>query len=400
MSSIKLKHASGNSMSIAAPATNPASDLSIKLPATIGSAGQVLKNSDTAGTLEFGAETRSGRNVLVNGSMLVSQRGVTGHTSDGYSLDMMYRQQSSDGAFTVSQSNTSPNGFAKSLKVDVTTADTSLASAQYAQIKTKIEAQDLQILAYGTSAAKTLTVSFYVRSNKTGDYGFAIQQSDNSFKQVSSQYTISSADTWERKTITIVGDTSGVINNDTGDGFILLWGLASGTDRTSGSVRSTWTAHASADTYAGQGVNLLDSTSNEWYLTGVQVEVSDYVTDFEHLSFTDELARCKRYFQRYPQGGDGYSAITNGYCNQTGKMQSGFTFPNMKAAPSVTYSGNMRVLHEATASAVGSSDIANGSENSVLLRINSTGTGFTVGNGGTLTQENDTDAGITLSADL
>ncbi len=191
MSSIKLKHASGNSMSIAAPATNPASDLSIKLPATIGSAGQVLKNSDTAGTLEFGAETRSGRNLLVNGSMLVSQRGVTGHTSDGYSLDMMYRQQSSDGAFTVSQSNTSPNGFAKSLKVDVTTADTSLASAQYAQIKTKIEAQDLQILAYGTSAAKTLTVSFYLRSNKTGDYGLSIQQSDKIFKQVSTQYTIS-----------------------------------------------------------------------------------------------------------------------------------------------------------------------------------------------------------------
>ena len=400
MSSIKLKHASGNSMSIAAPATNPASDLSLKLPATIGSAGQVLKNSDTAGTLEFGAETRSGRNLLVNGSMLVSQRGVTGHTSDGYSLDMMYRQQSSDGAFTVSQSNTSPNGFAKSLKVDVTTADTSLASAQYAQIKTKIEAQDLQILAYGTSAAKTITVSFYVRSNKTGDYGFSVNQSDNSFKQVSFQYAISSADTWERKSFTITGDTSGVINNDTGDGFIISWGLAAGTDRTSGSVRSTWTAHASADQYAGQGVNLLDSTSNEWYLTGVQVEVSDYVTDFEHLSFTDELARCKRYFQRYPQGGDGYSAIANGYCNQTGKMQSGFTFPNMKAAPSVTYSGAMRVLHEATASAVGSSDIANGSENSVLLRINSTGTGFTVGNGGTLTQENDTDAGITLSADL
>ena len=168
-----------------------------------GASSDAISVNSTDGTCTANiSNPRSFRNLLVNGEMTIHQRGGN-ITSDGYSLDMFARQQSSDGAFTVSQSTTSPDGFSKSLKVDVTTADTSLAASQYAQIKTKIEAQDLQKLAYGTSAAKTITISFYVRSNKTGNYGFSVNQSDNSFKQVSSQYAISSADTWERKTITI-----------------------------------------------------------------------------------------------------------------------------------------------------------------------------------------------------
>jgi len=264
-----------------------------------GASSDAISVNSSDGTCTVKATNNlSNRRININGAMTISQRGATGHTGDGYSLDMFARQQSSDGAFTITQSTTSPDGFSKSLKVDVTTADTSLAASQYAQIKTKIEAQDLQKLAYGTSAAKTITISFYVRSNKTGNYGFSVNQSDNSFKQVTYQYAISSADTWERKSFTITGDTSGVINDDTGDGFIISWGLAAGTNRTSGSLRSTWTAHASADQYAGQGVNLLDSTSNEWYLTGVQVEISDHVTDFEFRSYGDELQRCKRYYQQ------------------------------------------------------------------------------------------------------
>jgi hypothetical protein len=251
-----------------------------------------LERLNTATTDKIGKN----KNKIINGSMICSQRG-TSFTSDGFTLDRFERQQSSDGAFTVTQSTTSPDDFAKSLKVDVTTADASLAAAQFAQIKYKIEAQDLQDLAFGTSAAKTVVLSFYVRSNKTGNYAFAIQQSDNSFKQASFQYAISSADTWEKKTITIAGDTSGVINNDNGDGFILLWALAAGSDLTSGSLRSTFTTRAAADQYAGQGVNLLDNTSNEWYITGVQFEVGSVATDFEHRSYAQEYQLCARYFQ-------------------------------------------------------------------------------------------------------
>jgi len=299
-----------------------------------------LERLNTATTDKIGKN----KNKIINGSMICSQRG-TSFTSDGFTLDRFERQQSSDGAFTVTQSTTSPDDFAKSLKVDVTTADTSLAAAQYAQIKYKIEAQDLQDLAFGTSAAKTVTLSFYVRSNKTGNYAFAIQQSDNSFKQASFQYAISSADTWERKTITIAGDTSGVINNDTGDGFILLWALAAGTNLTSGSTRSTFTTRVAADQYAGQGVNLLDSTSNEWYITGVQLEVG-VATGFEHRSFAQELILCQRYYTKLTGGGSNQLHFTGSTKQQQYVSCSRVELPTtMRAAPSISFTGTRDILN-------------------------------------------------------
>jgi len=243
----------------------------------------------------------SNRNIIINGAMQVSQRGTSftpGNTATPYTLDRMQSSNSHDGAVTITQSSTAPDGFANSLKVDVTTADTSLASGQYGQILYKPEAQDLQQLAFGTSGAKDSILSFYVRSNKTGNYGVAVLQNDNSSKQVSFQYTINSANTWERKTFLIPGDTSGVINNDNGRGFDIHIGLASGTQYTSGSLRSSFTTFADADLYAGQEVNLLDSTSNEWYITGVQLEVGSVATDFEHRTYQDEIKRCMRYFQK------------------------------------------------------------------------------------------------------
>ena len=147
------------------------------------------------------------------------------------------------------------------------------------------------------SAAKTITVSFYVRSNLTGTYTFAIQQSDNSAKQVSQTYTINSANTWERKTFTFAGDTSGVINDDNGIGLTILWWLSAGSTYNSGTSRATFTAHADADSAVGCNVNILDNTSNNFYLTGVQLEVGSQATDFEHRSFGDEVALCQRYYQ-------------------------------------------------------------------------------------------------------
>ena len=171
-----------------------------------------ISNTDGSCTANI-TNNLSNRNKVINGAMICSQRAssasVTGSTNAYVALDRFKSRNVHDGAYTLSQSTTSPDGFANSLKVDVTTADTSLASNVRATIEHFIEAQDLQDLGYGTSSAKTITVSFYVRSNKTGNYGFAIEQADNSFKQVSLQYTINSADTWERKTFTIAGDTSG-----------------------------------------------------------------------------------------------------------------------------------------------------------------------------------------------
>ena len=238
----------------------------------------------------------SNRNLIINGGMTINQRNGT-YTAGDYCLDRYRADETTDGAVSITHSGVVPDGFANSLRVAVTTADTSLSGTQYADLYQYIEAQNLRQLAYGTSSAKKMTLSFYVRSNKTGNYGVTLWQNDNSNKQLSLQYTINSADTWERKTLTIPADTSGVINNDNGKGLTIYWALASGTTYTSGSPHTSWTTYANADLFAGQEVNLMDSTSNDWYITGVQLEVGDVATDFEHRSYADELARCMRYFE-------------------------------------------------------------------------------------------------------
>ena len=242
------------------------------------------------------SDTLSFRNKIINGAMQIHQRTGTSTATNGYTLDRWLSNSSNDGAWAITQSTTAPDGFGNSLKVDCTTADASLAAGQFAQINHRIEAQNLQDLAFGTSSAKTITLSFWVRSNKTGNFTVAIQQNDNSSKQVSSVYAINTADTWEKKTITYAGDTSGVINNDNGQGLQISWNLALGSTYTSGTARAAWTAYADADFGAGQAINIMDNTANEWLISGVQLEVGSTATDFEHRSFGDELARCQRYY--------------------------------------------------------------------------------------------------------
>ena len=286
----------------------------------------------------LGSSGGGNKNKIINGSMIVSQRGTSFAAANNiYTLDRFRLNGSHDGAVTISQSTTSPDGFSKSFKVDVTTADTSIAAGQYIQINNRVEAQDLQDLAYGTSAAKTITVSFYVRSNLTGTYTFAMQQPDNSSKQVSQTYTINSANTWERKTFTFAGDTSGVINDDNGTGFHLYWNLAIGSTYTTGTSRAAWTGYSNADFAAGHTANLLSSTSNEFYLTGIQLEVSSVVTEFDHASFTDELKRCQRYYYVVGDARDDGSTgqLALGFAYHAGQAETTIHYPVMRSAPSL-----------------------------------------------------------------
>ena len=239
------------------------------------------------------------RNLIINGAMQVSQRGTSFAATDQiYMLDRYKMEKSGNAAnFTVTQSTTSPDGFAKSLKLDCTAADTSTGSNEFVAIRYKIEAQDLQHLAYGTSAAKALVLSFYVRSNLTGTYGVTCLQRDNSSKLYARTYTINSADTWERKTISIPADTSGVINDDNGSGFEIYFPLVLGSNYKGGAVSTAWETYSNAKFGSQHGVNIGSSTSNEWYLTGLQLEVGSVVTDFEHRSLAQELALCQRYYE-------------------------------------------------------------------------------------------------------
>tara|TARA_R100000329_G_scaffold75928_1_gene65521 strand:- start:139 stop:1245 length:1107 start_codon:yes stop_codon:yes gene_type:complete len=258
------------------------------------------------------------RNIIINGDMSVSQRGTSfsASTSEIYTLDRFkyIKVDSPDNVYTITQDTDVPSGqgFAKSLKVDVATADASLDSSDGTQIETKIEGQNLQYLNFGNSSAKSLTLSFWVKSNKTGTYVVRLLEPDASSRMTSFAYTISSASTWEKKTISVPADTGGTINNDNGAGLNITWWLSAGTDYQSGSLASTWQAYSNGDSAVGQ-VNLADSTSNEWYITGVQLEAGTSASDFEFLPFDVQLDRCLRYFQKsYAYGTALGSATENG----------------------------------------------------------------------------------------
>ena len=246
------------------------------------------------------------RNIIINGDMSIAQRGTSFSCSNSsgsiYTLDRFQYidVDTPDSVYTITQDTDVPSGqgFAKSLKVDVATADSSLDADDGTQIEHRVEGQNLQYLNFGNSSAKSLTLSFWVKSNKTGTYVVRLTQPDASSRMVSFAYTISSASTWEKKIIEIPADTGGTINNDNGAGLNITWWLSAGTSYTSGSLASTWQSYANGDSAVGQ-VNLADNTANEWYITGVQLEAGQTASEFEFLPHDVNLQRCLRYFENY-----------------------------------------------------------------------------------------------------
>ena len=266
--------------------------------AELAKMGEVLTNSQIGGR----------RNIIINGAMQVAQRGTSftlENASAKYPIDRFFVQDvnSSAGEATVSQSTTAPTDFKNSLKIDVTTADTSLAAGDQYKIEYRIEGQDIAHLNFGTSSAQTVTLSFYIRSNKTGNTSVALLNSDNNRAYVAT-FTIDSANTWERKEITIAGDQSGTWLDTNGIGLRLRWGSFGSTAQTS-SVNQ-WQANQVMSTNSSP-INFFDSTDNELYLTGVQLEVGEQATPFEHRSFGEELALCQRYYQKISGGSDAYT---------------------------------------------------------------------------------------------
>jgi len=245
----------------------------------------------------------SNRNLIINGAMQVNEHSDSNAGVNGtFAVDRFkFKRENTAANFSMTQSTTSPDGFYKSLKIDCTAADTSTAANEFVLLAYNIEAQDLQSLAYGTSGAKPLVLSFYVRSNLTGTYAVSFEQRDNSSKLYARTYTINNPDTWERKTITIPADTSGVINDDNGAGLQINFALTMGSTFTSGSISTAWETYSNAKLSAQHGVNVGGNTANEWLITGVQLEVdhtgSGVATDFEHnRSYAQELALCQRYY--------------------------------------------------------------------------------------------------------
>ena len=277
------------------------------------------------------------RNLVINGAMNVSQRGTSFSFANAtYCLDRYVMGTGNNtGAATVTQDSSAPEGFANSLKVAVTTADDSVAVNHYNQILHRIEAQNLQSLAFGTSNAKNFTLSFYVKSNKTGNYSVNIGQQDNSYKQANLLYTINSANTWERKSLTFTGDTSGVINDDNGSGFEIAWILASGTNYSSGSNSASFSSYADANYAANQGVNVFDTINNTWFLTGVQLEIGQNATEFEHEPYDVTRRKCNRYFEKVEVTAGSYAHI--GYAYTTTGIRAKQTYEKKRANPTFSF---------------------------------------------------------------
>jgi len=282
------------------------------------------------------------RNIIINGDMSIAQRGTSSSsvTSAAYrTVDRWYHNVTTMGTWTLSQSTDVPSGqgFAKSAKWDCTTADASPSGSDRIMFQQYIEGQNLQYLKKGTANAESLTASFWVKSNKTGTYIVEIRDVDNG-RHISKSYTISSANTWEKKTVTFEGDTTGALDNDNSGSIRFNFWLGGSSAFTSGTLATSWASYADANRAVGQ-VNLADSTDNEWYITGVQLEAGQTASEFEFLPYDVNLNRCLRYFYNLIDrpGGDSEGYFAAGYMYSGNRLYFQIPFfVEMRATPTMS----------------------------------------------------------------
>ena len=294
--------------------------------------------ADLAGSADAGGLT--GRNLIINGAMKVAQRGTSStglgatagyYTCDRWKMDFGH----TDGRLTMTQTADGPSGFANCIKLDCTTADTSVGANEYLILAHRFEGQDLQQFMKGTSDAKSYTVSFYVKGNASATYILELIDRDNS-RSVSKTFSVTTA--WARVEMTFPADTSGAFDDDNANSFDLQWWLHAGSTYNSGTLQQTWASTTAANRAVG-GDSFFDSTDRTFFITGVQLEVGEKATPFEHRSFGDDLRKCQRYFQDY---------TTDRFRHQQGYAESGTAYardvliPPMRANPTVTVSDENR----------------------------------------------------------
>ena len=275
------------------------------------------------------------RNIIINGDMSIAQRATSASsiTSTGYHTCDRWNWITGYGTVTLSQDTDVPTGqgFAKSFKIDVTTS-ASVVNSEYVLLRQRIEGQNLQYLKKGTSSAESLTCSFWIKSTKTGTYIAELYDADNN-RQISKAYTVSASNTWEKKTITFAGDTTGAFGNDNGGSLFLNLYLSAGTDYTSGTLNTSWNSSTNANRVVGQ-VDAQDSASNNIYFTGVQLEAGTTASDFEFLPTQIMKNLCERYYQQ--------SGMVIGVAPNTTQIQAYNSFnPEMRTAPSHTAAGGL-----------------------------------------------------------
>jgi hypothetical protein len=402
---------SGDTFSVPSGATFDASSATLTLPdgsvttAKIddGAVTTVKIADSNITTAKLAYDPNPFRNIVINGDMSIAQRAtsVASITATGYyTVDRFATAILSLGTWTQSQSTDTPTGqgFANSFKLDCTTADATPSASDYIIFQQRFEGQNLQYLKKGTANAVSLTASFWVKSNKTGTYIAELFDSTNS-RQISKSYTVDVTDTWEKKTITYEGDTTGALNNGNAESLALNLWLGAGTTYSSGTLNTTWNTNVNANRAVGQ-VNLADDTANEWYVTGVQLEAGTTASDFEFLPYDVNLARCQRYcYSETP--GDANHAVSNGYYGSSTLFITVKELPvSMRANPSLTTTGTWQVSSDANITITSFSLVDNNIKDINAIQVRATvASGGVAGDGGMI-RNTDATATFILSSEL
>jgi len=349
------------------------------------------------------------RNLVINGAMQVNQRGTTDAVNgNGFPVDRFKCTVAALDQLVValSQDSSAPAGFANSLKIEISTVEDALAVNETFVLETRLESQDLLQVQKGTATAKTMSLTFYVKSSVTGNYALQALDSDNG-RSVAFLYAISVADTWEKKSILIPADTTGAFADDNGIGLSLVWFLAAGTNFTSGTLQSAWAGTTNANLAAGHNVNIMANTDNNWFLTGVQLEIGSTATPFEHRSFGEELAMCKRYYHKMDavNGATVSYAVGQAYTTDDAWFPVSLS-PEMRTTPTLDHGTLSKIqLTDADLSgeAIGGLSIHTGSSNErnvALNAVNITGDVLTAGDSSVLFAEDDVASYIAFIAEL
>jgi hypothetical protein len=329
----------------------------------------------------------SNRRLNINGAFQVMQRGTQSSvTAAKYGIDRWKFEVYNCGTWTLSQDTDVPSGkgFSKSYKIQCTTADASPAASDYVDTRYRFEGQDLQMLQWGTSDAKPLTVSFWIKCKKTGTFNLNLLANGAANKSLGKVITISAADTWEYKSVTFAGDTAQAIISDNAARLTLIFWLDAGSSYKGGtSPTSAWETLTSANRAASTTIALADNTANYVNLCGLQIEAGSVATDFEHRSYAVEKRLCDRYYQKIINN---RSTEPFGVGNIDGSTQAQIyvSLPvEMRTAPTSMEVNNnatdiaMRVRSNVTCT--GFNFFGSGTHNAFLEIQVSTGHGFTDG---------------------
>jgi len=345
------------------------------------------------------------RNVIINGAMNVAQRatsatGLGGSGgSDGYNTcDRWTTFFNTSGALTMSQDSSAPSGFANSLKFDCTTADTSIATNEYIILSQRIEGQNMQSFAKGTSDAKPFAVSFYVKGNASATYVCELWDNDNS-RQISKTFTVGTD--WSRVELSFPADTTGAFDDDNARSFDFNIWLHAGSIYTSGTINSSaWASYSNANRIGSGTTSFLDSTDRTFFLTGVQLEVGQNPTEFEHEPIERTLSKCQRYYNRH-QSNTAYDVVTHGHFATDTAWIGTYFFPTeMRAEPTLAGSDGWRIYTSSTIPVTsGSLALTRATTTAITFEVQ-TGDNNDEGQGAMMTNNNDSDAHIEFKAEL